>query len=180
MVRPGEFQGDYSLPLPLGSVLVIKGNGADVVRVMIAKGRGGYYRGMCAGLWVEKRKGIRREGDVLRFWFACALRLRCATGVKRSEHHPRRHHSSATDSPSNHLTIITQSSPNNPQAKHTIPAVPTDRVSITFRKMDPKFLTVARRVPFRGGACVEGRVRGGREEREGACTEVTVLCPCAY
>ncbi|CAN7068697.1 unnamed protein product, partial [Brassica oleracea var. botrytis] len=29
---PGEFSGSYSLPLPVGSVLVLKGNGADVAK----------------------------------------------------------------------------------------------------------------------------------------------------
>ncbi|KAL0726105.1 hypothetical protein Bca4012_022198 [Brassica carinata] len=29
---PGEFSGSYSLPLPLGSVLVLQGNGADVAK----------------------------------------------------------------------------------------------------------------------------------------------------
>lgn len=64
---PGEFDGDVSVPLPLGSVLVINGHGADV-------------------------------------------------------------------------------------AKHAVPAVPSPRVSITFRKMDPQFGRLAAQVPFKGGA----------------------------
>ncbi|KAG6399797.1 hypothetical protein SASPL_141282 [Salvia splendens] len=32
IVGPGEFEGSYAIPLPLGSVLVLKGNGADVAK----------------------------------------------------------------------------------------------------------------------------------------------------
>ncbi|KAL1569740.1 mRNA N(6)-methyladenine demethylase [Salvia divinorum] len=32
IVGPGEFEGSFAIPLPLGSVLVLKGNGADVAK----------------------------------------------------------------------------------------------------------------------------------------------------
>ncbi|CAA7035738.1 unnamed protein product [Microthlaspi erraticum] len=32
ILGPGEFSGSYSIPLPVGSVLVLKGNGADVAK----------------------------------------------------------------------------------------------------------------------------------------------------
>lgn len=32
VLGPGEFSGSYSIPLPVGSVLVLKGNGADVAK----------------------------------------------------------------------------------------------------------------------------------------------------
>ncbi|KAI4316439.1 hypothetical protein L6164_024418 [Bauhinia variegata] len=32
LVRPGEFVGSFAIPLPLGSVLVLNGNGADVAK----------------------------------------------------------------------------------------------------------------------------------------------------